>query len=102
MIREAPAVTVRQNLGEILNQVQYRRDSVLITKDGKPIAAIVDIALFEGIRRLREEFERTLAALGKAYAGVDPVAVQAEVDEAVRVARRARRKRKPARAKAKK
>jgi prevent-host-death family protein len=94
MIREAPAVTVRQNLGEILNEVQYRHDSVLITKDGKPVAAIVDIGLFEGIRRLREEFERTLAALGSAYAGVDAAVAQADVDAAVRAARRSRRKRR--------
>ncbi len=102
MIREAPAVTVRQNLGEILNEVQYRRDSVLITKDGKPVAAIVDIAMFEGIRRLREEFERTLVALGSAYAGVDPAVAQTDIDEAVRAARRSRRKRRATPKKARK
>ena len=32
MIREAPAMTVRQNLGELLNEVQYRHGKVLITK----------------------------------------------------------------------
>ena len=32
MIREAPAMTVRQNLGELLNKVQYRGDQVVITK----------------------------------------------------------------------
>lgn len=26
MIREAPAMTVRNNLGELLNEVQYRGD----------------------------------------------------------------------------
>ena len=31
MIREATATKVRKNLGELLNEVQYRRDSVLIT-----------------------------------------------------------------------
>jgi hypothetical protein len=28
MIREAPAMTVRQNLGELLNEIPYRGDSV--------------------------------------------------------------------------
>lgn len=45
MIREAPAMTVRNNLGELLNEVQYRGDSVMITKSGKPIAALIDIGL---------------------------------------------------------
>lgn len=69
IIREASAVTVRQNLGDLLNQVQYRNDSILITKDGKPVAALVDVALFERIRRLRDEFVRLTDALGRAYQG---------------------------------
>lgn len=43
MIREAPTMTVRNNLGELLNEVQYRGDSVMITKGGKPVAAIIDV-----------------------------------------------------------
>lgn len=39
MITETSAVKFRQNLGEMINQVQYRHDSVLIKKDGKPVAA---------------------------------------------------------------
>ena len=39
MITETSAVSFRQNLGEILNQVQYRHDSVVINNDGKPVAA---------------------------------------------------------------
>ena len=43
-IREASAMTARENLGELLNEVQYRHGKVLITKAGKPAAALVDIA----------------------------------------------------------
>lgn len=50
MITETSAVSFRQNLGEMLNQVQYRHDSVVINKDGKPVAALVDARLFERIR----------------------------------------------------
>ncbi len=35
----------------MLNQVQYRHDSVVINKDGKFVAALVDARLFERIRR---------------------------------------------------
>ena len=34
MITETSAVNFRQNLGEMLNQVQYRHDSVVNNKDG--------------------------------------------------------------------
>jgi prevent-host-death family protein len=57
MIRQTNAVAFRQNLGEMLNQVQYRRDSVVINKDGKPVAALVDARLFERIRRMQARFE---------------------------------------------
>ncbi len=32
---QTSAVAFRQNLGEMLNQVQYRHDSVVINKDGQ-------------------------------------------------------------------
>lgn len=102
MIRESTAVAARQNLGDLLNQVQYRNDSVLITKDGKPVAALVDVALFERIRRLREEFMRLTDALGRAYTGVDADTAQAEIDEAVAAARNARIRRGQASRKARK
>ncbi len=88
MIREAPAMTVRQNLGELLNEVQYRHGKVLITKAGKPVAALVDIALFERIRKLDEEFDQMTADFAKAFAGKGEKAVNALVDEAVKAVRR--------------
>lgn len=102
MIRESSAVAARQNLGDLLNQVQYRNDAVVITKDGKPVAALVDVALFERIRRLRDEFMRLTDALGRTYEDVSPAAAQAEIDEAVSAARKARAKRTQAPKKAKK
>ena len=51
---------LRQNLGDMLNRVQYRRDSIVITKDGKPVAALVDAALFERIRRHAGAFRRAV------------------------------------------
>jgi len=88
MIRKAPAMTVRQNLGELLNEVQYRGDSVVITKGGKPVAAIVDIALYERIRRLREDFDGLLDALADAGKKVPVSEVDSLVTEAVAQSRR--------------
>jgi prevent-host-death family protein len=92
MVRQAPAMTVRQNLGELLNEVQYRGDSVLITKGGKPVAAIVDIALYENIRRMREDFDRLcdeLAAAGQKVSEADIDAAARESRAKVRAQRRA-------------
>jgi prevent-host-death family protein len=88
MIREAPAMTVRQNLGELLNEVQYRQDSILITKGGKPVAALVDIMLFDKIRAMRGEFDRLVDKIGTAYQGVDENTANAEIAEAIAAVRR--------------
>lgn len=88
MLREAPAMTVRQNLGELLNEIQYRHDSVLITKSGKPIAALVDIDLFNRIRLLEKEFERLTDELANAYTETTPAAAEVEIAEAIEAARR--------------
>lgn len=88
MIREATAMTVRQNLGELLNEIQYRQDQVLITKGGKPIAAMVDIALFDKIRLMRSEFDRLTLDLAKTYQGVSTEDAEREIAEAVAAARK--------------
>lgn len=92
MIREAPAMTVRQNLGDLLNEVQYRNGKVIITKAGKPVAALIDIALFERIRKLDEDFDRMRAELAGAFAGMSVKQVEALIDEAVKETRALRRK----------
>lgn len=45
MISETSAISFRQNLGEMLNQAQYRHNSIVINKDGKPVTALVDARL---------------------------------------------------------
>ena len=63
MIKKATAMTVRQYLGELLNGIQYGNDQVVITKRGKPVAAMVDNALFDKIRLLKRVFNRLTGAL---------------------------------------
>lgn len=97
MIREAPAMTVRQNLGELLNEVQYRGDSVLITKGGKAVAALIDIGLFERLRKLDEDFERLREELAAGFSGMPQGEVEALVDEAVTQTRKRTRSRQASR-----
>jgi prevent-host-death family protein len=87
VITEATAVTLRQNLGDMLNRVQYRRDSILITKDGKPVAALVDAAMFERIRRMQERFDALSARLAQAYEGAPDAGGLAEIEAASAQAR---------------
>ena len=83
MISEVSAVHFRQNLGEMLDQVRYRNDSIVINKDGKPVAALVDAELFARIRRFRERFDALSARVAEAYADVPMDEGLAEIDAAV-------------------
>lgn len=87
MITETSAVTFRQNLGEMLNQVQYRHDSVIINKDGKPVAALVDARLFERIRRMQGRFDALCQRIEAGFAEVPEAEGIAEIEAAVQLER---------------
>lgn len=83
MMIQTSAVAFRQNLGEMLNQVQYRQDHVLISKDGKPVAALVDIKLYERIRRQRSRFEALSERLAAGFAGQPMAQGMEEIEAAI-------------------
>src|SRR5882762_7732584 len=84
MIKEVSAVNFRQNLGEMLNQVHYRNDSIVINKDGKPVAALVDAELFARIQRMRDRFDALSERIAQAYAEVPAEEGLAEIDSLVK------------------
>ena len=88
MITEVTAVAFRQNLGEMLNQVQYRNDSIVVSKDGKPVAALVDAELFARIRRMQRRFDALSQRIADAYADVPMGQGLAEIDRAAARVRR--------------
>ena len=83
MITEVSAVMFRQNLGDALNQVQYRHDSILINKDGRAVAALVDARLFERIRRMQARFDALASRLEEGYADIPAAEGMAEIETAV-------------------
>lgn len=83
MITQTSAVTFRQNLGEMLNQVQYRHDSVVINKDGKPVAALVDARLFERIRRMQGRFDSLCQRIEAGFSSVPEAEGMAEIEAAI-------------------
>ena len=83
MITETSAVKFRQNLGEMINQVQYRHDSILIKKDGKPVAALVDARLFGRIRRMEQRFDALSSRLEKGFSEVPQEEGMREIERAI-------------------
>jgi len=83
MIIDVSAVNFRQNLGEMLSHVQYRNDSIVINKDGKPVAALVDAELFARIQRMRERFDAISGRIADGYAETSVEEGLAEIDALV-------------------
>jgi prevent-host-death family protein len=83
MITETNAVTFRKNLGDMLNRVQYRHDSIVINKDGKPVAVLVDAQLFARIRRLQDRFDALSKRIEAGFANIPEAEGLAEIDAAV-------------------
>jgi prevent-host-death family protein len=83
MITEVSAVKFRQNLGEMLNQVQYRKDAVVVTRDGKPVAALIDAEQFERIRRMREQFDEIRSKIAEDFRDVPEEVGMAQIEAAI-------------------
>ena len=84
MVTEISAVNFRQHLGEMLNQVQYRHDSVVINKDGKPVAVLVDARLFfERMRRMPSRFDTLCQRIEKGFSEIPEAGGLAEIDSTV-------------------
>jgi prevent-host-death family protein len=84
MLIEATAMKVRQNFGELLNQVQYRNAAIEITKSSKPVAAIIGIELFDKIQSMKKEFDRLNASLQSTFKASESKEINAEIDEAIK------------------
>jgi prevent-host-death family protein len=83
MVTEVSAVNFRKNLGEMLNQVQYRKDAVIVTKDGKAVAALIDAEQFERIRRMREQFDEIRSKIADGFRDIPEEEGTALIDAAV-------------------
>ena len=82
MITETSEVAFRQNLADLLIQVHFCGDSIVINNDGKPIAALVDARLFARIQRLQRRVDELSDRLAQGFEGVSEVEGLAEIDAA--------------------
>lgn len=55
MVRKVSAMTVRDRLGQLLEEVHYKGDTVIIERAGRPMAVLVPLAEYERLRARRAE-----------------------------------------------
>jgi prevent-host-death family protein len=91
MVKRMSAKDARDRFSEVLGQVQYGKDTIIIEKQGKPVVAVIDMERYERFMKAWDESFRVLDRIAARNADADPAQVQAEVAEAVAEVRAAPR-----------
>lgn len=92
MLKRISAIKVRQNLGQVMNEVALKEDEYIVERAGKPLVAIIPIDRYQRLQNEREEFFRMVEEIQNEAGKADTAAAEAEIAEAVRTYRKARSK----------
>ena len=84
--------SVRDRLGEILDEAHYNGNEFIIQRRGKSLAAIIPYERYEQLERQRASAFKVFHEIWEANAGVDPEEVAKDVARAVAEVRRLKRR----------
>ena len=82
MERELGVTEARKEFSDLVERVQYQGDAYIISRHGKPAAAVVPVQVYENWRRQREELFSLIRGM-QAEADLDPVVAEKLAAEAV-------------------
>lgn len=92
MYKKISALKVRQNLGQIMNEVSLRGDDYIIERAGKPLVAMIPIEKYQSMQEEVDKFFGSLDQLRTNVKKEDQNAMNGLIDEAVRSYRKAKTK----------
>lgn len=82
MEREVGITQARETLRDVVEQVQYRGDTVIISRHGKPAAAVVPMEVYENWKQQRQEFFDAVRRIQSTNKEIDPDQVMEDVLQA--------------------
>jgi prevent-host-death family protein len=91
MVKRMSAKEARNRFAEVLGQVHYGKDTVIVEKQGKPVAAVIGLERYEELVQAWEAPFGVLDRLATRNVDADPARVQADVAKAVTAVRAAPR-----------
>ncbi|MFZ4860241.1 MAG: type II toxin-antitoxin system Phd/YefM family antitoxin [Desulfuromonadaceae bacterium] len=65
MLKTVSAIKVRQNLGQLMNEVSIKSDEYIVERAGKPLVAIIPIEKYLNMKANREDFFRLYSSFQK-------------------------------------
>ena len=84
MQKTISAIKVRQNLGQVMNEVALKDDEYIVERAGKPLVAIIPIEQYQSIKKEREEFFRMVDEIRAGVLKTKSDDTENEIEEAVR------------------
>jgi prevent-host-death family protein len=83
MVKRLSAKEARDRFAEILGQVHFGKDTVIVEKAGKPVAAVIDMERYERLTRAWDEPFAVLDRIRAKNRGKHPEQVESDVATAV-------------------
>lgn len=93
MVRKISALKVRQNLGQLLEEVYYKGGQYVIERAGRPMAAVVPVWQLKEWQERRARFFGMVDELRSKGKKLKPKVIEREVADAVRAVRARSRRR---------
>jgi antitoxin (DNA-binding transcriptional repressor) of toxin-antitoxin stability system len=87
LVKKVAAMKVRDNLGQLLDEVYYRGDEVVIERAGKAMAILVPVGRYEQYQRERQERFKILNQIRTKTKKVPAKRLDATIAEGVRASR---------------
>lgn len=87
MKKTVDAADIQDKLSQMLEEVSSRGDQYIIERDGKAVAALVPVEIYEIWLQTRERFFRLVDEIRAENVGVDPEQVERDIEAAVQEVR---------------
>lgn len=83
MVKRMSTKEARDRFAQVLGMVHYGKDTVIVEKQGKPVAAVIDVERYEQLKRAWEEPFKILDRIWARNRDKDFDQVQEDVAEAI-------------------
>ncbi len=83
MVKRVSAKEARERFADLLGQVHYGKDTVIVEKQGKPVVAVIDIERYEQLKKAWDEPFKVLDRIWTRNRDKDLAQVQKDVAEAI-------------------
>jgi prevent-host-death family protein len=84
MYKKISALKVRQNLGQVMNEVALRGDEYIIERAGKPLVAMIPIEKYQSMQEDLDKFFESLDKIRTNVKGGNANVMDGLIDEALR------------------